>query len=142
VGDLETLEAIAALGLTADDVEDLVDKFGTLSVVTLGPIVSSTGLTENEVVGTEELTEGTSTDGVHGTRLKIDEDGSGNILVARGLVEVDTHALELELGGTVVDTIAVEAVLARDGLPESSTDLVTALTGLEVNNLTHVDECG
>jgi proteasome assembly chaperone (PAC2) family protein len=86
VGDLETLEAIAALGLTADDVEDLVDKFGTLSVVTLGPIVSSTGLTENEVVGTEELTEGTSTDGVHGTRLKIDEDGSGNILVARGLV--------------------------------------------------------
>jgi hypothetical protein len=86
VGDLETLEAIAALGLTADDVEDLVDKFGTLCVVTLGPVVSSTGLTENKVVGTEELTEGTSTDGVHGTRLKIDEDGSRNILVARGLV--------------------------------------------------------
>lgn len=43
------------------------------------------------------------------------------------LVEVDTHALELELGGTVVDTIAVEAVLARDGLPESSTDLVTLI---------------
>jgi proteasome assembly chaperone (PAC2) family protein len=85
VGDLETLEAIAALGLAADDVEDLVDKFGTLSVVTLGPVVSSTRLTENEVVGTEELTEGTSTDGVHGTRLEIDEDGSGNILVARGL---------------------------------------------------------
>lgn len=41
------------------------------------------------------------------------------------LVEVDAHTLELELGGSVVDTIAVEAVLARDGLPESSTDLVT-----------------
>lgn len=41
------------------------------------------------------------------------------------LVEVDVHALELELGGTIVDTIAVEAVLARDDLPESSTDLVT-----------------
>lgn len=41
------------------------------------------------------------------------------------LVEVDTHTLELELGGTIVHTIAVEAVLARDGLPESSTNLVT-----------------
>jgi hypothetical protein len=41
------------------------------------------------------------------------------------LVEVDVHALELELGGAAVDTIAVEAVLARDGLPESSTNLVT-----------------
>ena len=44
------------------------------------------------------------------------------------LVEVDAHTLELELGGTVVNTIAVETVLARDGLPESSTDLVTLLT--------------
>lgn len=39
--------------------------------------------------------------------------------------EVDVHALQLELGRAVVDTIAVEAVLARDGLPESSTNLVT-----------------
>ena len=43
------------------------------------------------------------------------------------LVEVDAHTLELELGGTVVNTIAVETVLAGDGLPESSTDLVTLI---------------
>lgn len=49
-------------------------------------------------------------------------------MVFTNLVEVDAHALELELGGAVVDTIAVEAVLARDGLPESSTDLVTLFT--------------
>jgi hypothetical protein len=41
------------------------------------------------------------------------------------LVEVDAHALKLELGGAIVDTVAVEAVLARDGLPEGSTNLVT-----------------
>lgn len=41
------------------------------------------------------------------------------------LVEVDAHALELELRSAIVDTIAVEAVLARNGLPESSTNLVT-----------------
>lgn len=47
------------------------------------------------------------------------------VVAVTNLVEVNVHTLELELRGTVVDTIAVEAVLARDGLPESSTNLVT-----------------
>jgi len=85
VGDLETLEAVATLGLAADDIEDLVDKLSSFSVMTLGPVVSGTGLTENEVVGTEELSERTGTDGVHGTGLEIDEDGTGNILVTGSL---------------------------------------------------------
>jgi hypothetical protein len=85
VGDLEALKAVAALGLTTDDIEDLVDELGTLSVVTLGPVVASTGLTENEVVGAEKLTERTSTDGIHGTGLKIDEDGARDVLVAGSL---------------------------------------------------------
>jgi hypothetical protein len=109
-----------------DNVEDLVDELGTLSVVTLGPVVASTGLTEDEVVGTEELAEGTGADSVHGTGLQIDEDGTRNVLVAGSLwwdvvslgsgaciccclgvgfsylVEVDVHALELEVGSTVV----------------------------------------
>lgn len=46
---------------------------------------------------------------------------------ATHLVEVDAHALKLKLGGAIVDTIAVETVLARDGLPEGSTNLVTLL---------------
>lgn len=85
MSDLETLEAVAALGLTTDDIQDLVDQLGTLSVVTLGPVVASTGLTEDEVVGAEQLAEGTGTDGVHGTGLEIDEDGARNILVAGSL---------------------------------------------------------
>ena len=82
VGDLETLEAVAALSLTADDVKNLVDQLSTLSVVTLRPVVTSTRLAENKVVGTEELTKGASADGVHCTRLQVDEDGTGNELVA------------------------------------------------------------
>jgi proteasome assembly chaperone (PAC2) family protein len=85
VGDLETLEAVAALGLATNDIEDLVDELGTLSVVTLGPVVSGTGLTEDEVVGAEELTEWASTDGIHGTWLQIDENGTRHVLVAGGL---------------------------------------------------------
>lgn len=85
VSDLEALEAVAALGLTADNIQDLVDELGTLSVVTLGPVVASTRLAENEVVGAEKLTERTSTDSIHGTGLKIDEDGARNVLVAGSL---------------------------------------------------------
>ena len=44
-------------------------------------------MTEDKVVGTEELTEWASTNSVHGTRLEIDEDGTGDILVARCLCE-------------------------------------------------------
>lgn len=105
VGDLETLEAVASLSLATDDIDDVVDELSTLSVVTLGPVVTSTGLAKDEVVGTEELTEGTGTDSVHSTRLEIDEDGTGNVLVAAGLVEVDVHTLELEVGGTIVTVL-------------------------------------
>lgn len=129
VGNLETLKAVTALSLATNDVQNLVDQLSTLSVVTLGPVVASTGLTENEVVGAEQLAEGTGTDGVHGTGLEIDEDGARNVLVTGSLdemrvrkgsaiatadgvvdgfscstylVKVDVHALELELGGTIV----------------------------------------
>jgi hypothetical protein len=88
VGDLETLKAVAALGFTTNDIENLVDKLSTLSVMSLSPVVTSAGLTEDEVVGSEELAERTSTDGVHGTWLQIDKDGTRNILVARSLVRV------------------------------------------------------
>jgi hypothetical protein len=119
VSDLETLEAVTSLSLATDDIDNLVDKLGTLSVVTLGPVVTSTGLTENKVVGTEELTKGTSADGVHGTGLQVDEDGTGNVFVAGGLhqyelcsviqwigsthlVEVNVHTLQLEVGRAIV----------------------------------------
>lgn len=93
VGDLETLEAVTALGLTADDIENLVNKLGTLGVVTLSPVVTSTGLTEDEVVGAEKLAEGTGADSVHGTRLQIDENGTGNVLVTAGLDYQGKHPI-------------------------------------------------
>jgi hypothetical protein len=85
VSDLETLEAVTALSLATDNINNLVNELGTLGVVTLSPVVTSTGLTENEVVGAEEVTEGTGTDSVHGTGLQVDEDGTGNVAVAAGL---------------------------------------------------------
>ena len=137
VGDLETLKAIAALSLLSDDIEDGVDKFGTLGVMTLGPVVTGTGLSEDEVVGSEELTEWSSSNGVHGSWFEIHEDGSWDVSSTGGFVEVDVDSLELEIGVSVIGTGWVNTVLIGDDLPELSTDLVTALTGLNMNNFSH-----
>ena len=44
---LEALEAIASLGLLADDVQHRVDELGTLSVVALSPVVARSRLAEH-----------------------------------------------------------------------------------------------
>jgi hypothetical protein len=57
VGDLESLQAIASFGLFSDYVQDGIDQFGSFSVMTLGPVVSCSGLSENEVIRSEKLSE-------------------------------------------------------------------------------------
>jgi len=137
VGDLETLEAIATFGFLSNDIEDGVDKLSTLGVVTLGPVVTGTSLSEDEVVWSEELTEWAGSDGVHGTWLEIHEDSSWDVSSSSGLVIVDVDSLKLEIRVTVVSTGWVNSVLVGDDLPEFGTDLVTALTSLDVNDFSH-----
>merc|ERR1712157_269308 len=60
VDELEALKAIASLSLLTNDIQDGVDQLSTLGVVTLGPVVTSSGLTEDKVVRSEELTERSS----------------------------------------------------------------------------------
>jgi len=45
-GDLEDLQAGAALVFFSDDVEDGVDELSALRAISLGPIVAGSGLTE------------------------------------------------------------------------------------------------
>jgi len=105
--------------------------------VTLGPVVTSTGLSEDEVVGAEKLTEGTSSHGVHGARLKVHKDSAGNVSSTSSLVVVNVDSLELQVRVTVVSTGRVNAVLVGNDFPEFGTNLVTALTSLDVNDLSH-----
>ena len=109
-----------------------------LGVVALGPVVASAGLAENEVVRAEDLAIGTSADGVHGTGLKIHQDGAGDVATAGGLVVVDVDALELQIGVALVGTGGVNTMFIRNDLPKLGTDLVTALTTLDGDDLTHV----
>lgn len=149
VGDLETLEGVTAFGLTTDNVEDRVDELGTLSVVTLGPVVSGTALTKDEVVRAEEASQRSTTDRVHCSRLQVNQDGAGNVFASSCLIVVDIDALELNVGRALVGTVGLNAVLFGDDLPDVSlgavwcclpelgTDLVTTLAGLKVDNLAH-----
>merc|ERR1719218_322737 len=137
VGDLETLEAIATFGFLSDNIKNGVNELSTFGVVTLGPVVTGSGLSENEVVWSEELTEWSSSDGVHGSWLEIHEDGSWDVSSTSGFVVVDVDSLELEIRVTVVGTGWVNSVLIRDDFPEFGTDLVTALTTLDVNDFSH-----
>ena len=105
--------------------------------MTLGPVVSGSGLTEDEVVRSEKLTEGSSSDGVHSSRLKIHKDSSGNVSSSCSFVVVDVDPLELKIRVSVVGTGGVDSVLVGDDLPEFGTNLVTALTSLDVDYFSH-----
>ena len=137
MGNLDALEAITAFSLFADDVKDGVDQISTFSVETLGPVVTSTSLAEDEVVGVEEPAVRTSTDGVYCARLKVHKDGTGDIMATAGFIVIDIDSLKLEVGVTMVSTSWVNAVLVRDDLPELGTDLVSTLAALDVNDFSH-----
>ncbi len=62
---LLALQAIAGLGLLADDVKDAVNELCALRVVSLGPVVACAGLAEDEVVWPEYLAVWPGPDGVH-----------------------------------------------------------------------------
>jgi len=137
VGDLESLEAIATFSFLTADIKDGVDELSTFGVVTLGPVVTGTGLSEDEVVRSEELTERSGTDGIHGSGLKVHEDGAGDVASAGGLIVVDIDAFELEVGVSHVGTGGVNTVFVGDNFPEFGTDLVTALASLNVDDFAH-----
>jgi hypothetical protein len=71
VHDLEPLKAITALALLSHHIQNGVDQLGSLSVMSLGPIVSGSGLAEDEVVRSEQLSKWTSSHRVHSSWLQI-----------------------------------------------------------------------
>jgi hypothetical protein len=67
VSDLETLKAITSFSFFSDNIENGINKFSSFSIVSFGPVISGSSLSENEVIGSEELSERSGSDGVHGT---------------------------------------------------------------------------
>ena len=105
--------------------------------MTLGPVVSGTGLSEDEVVGSEELTEGSSSDRVHCSGLQIHKDSSGDVSSSSGFVVIDVDPLKLKIRVSVIGTGGVDSVLVGNDLPELGTNLVAALASLDMDNFSH-----
>jgi hypothetical protein len=92
VADLEALQAIAALCFLPHHIQNGIDQFCALGVMALGPVVTSTSLAEHEVVGSEQLTEGSGSHGVHGTGFQVHEDCAGDITSASSFIIVHIDA--------------------------------------------------
>mmetsp|Transcript_6982 Transcript_6982/g.11591 ORF Transcript_6982/g.11591 Transcript_6982/m.11591 type:complete len:399 (-) Transcript_6982:117-1313(-) len=137
VRDLETLKHITRFGLLSDNIHDGINELSSLSVVTLGPVISSSRLSENKVIRAEELSERSRTDGIHGTRLKIGQNSTWNVTTSLSFVEIDVDALELKRIVSFVSSGGTDTVLGRHDLPELGTNLVTTLTGLKMNDFSH-----
>jgi len=105
--------------------------------VTFSPIVTSTSLSENEVIWSEKLTEWSSSNGVHGSRFEIHKNSSWDESTTGGFVIININSFELKIGVSVISTGWVDTVFVRDDFPEFSTDLVTALTSLDVYEFSH-----
>ena len=88
--------------------------------MSLGPVVSSTTLTEDKVVWSEDLTEWARSHRVHGSWFKIDEDGSWNVLATGGFVEVNVDSFELKIRVSLVCPGGVNAVFIGDNFLQCS----------------------
>ena len=105
--------------------------------MTFGPVISSPRLPKHEVIGPENLAEWPRSDGVHGTRLQIHQDGAWDVPASTSLVVIDINAFKLEIGVTAVFSCVVNAMLVADHFPELCSDLVPTLSALDVKNFSH-----
>ena len=83
----------------------------TKILTALCPIVTSTTLTKNEIVGTEKTTERARANRVHSSGLQVNQDRTGNIFVGANFVIVDRDALELKVIVALVLSVALDSVL-------------------------------
>ena len=116
VTELESLKTVTALSFLPDYVKNGVYELSSLGVVSLCPVVSSSRLSEDEVVGSEDLAERSRSYRVHGAGFQIYQDSTGDIFSSGSLVVVDIDPLQLEIRVSVVGSGRVNSMLIRDDL--------------------------
>jgi len=86
--------------------------------MSLGPVVSSSRLTEHEIVWPEDLSIGSRPNRIHGSGLQVDQYGPWHVFSARGFIVVDVDPLQLKIAVSVVGSSGVDAMLIGDDFPE------------------------
>jgi len=111
VSELESLKAITALSLLANNIQNGIDKLGSLGVMTLSPVISSSALSKDEVVGAEKLTKRSRANRIHSTGLKIDENCTRNVLSSSSFVIINIDTFQLKIGISMVSSRGIYAML-------------------------------
>jgi hypothetical protein len=135
----ETLKTSTVISELADTVKDKVNNLLAYGVVTTGVVVGGILLTGDELLGVVELTVGTSTDLVTHSGLKIDHDGTGDVLASTSLREKGVEGVVTATDSLVGRHLAIglDTVLEAEKLPASVTGLDTGLTKVDRNALSH-----
>ena len=89
VSNLESLETIATFCFFSNDVQYWVNQLSTFCVMSFSPVVSSTALSEYEVVRSEQLTEWASSYRVHCAWLQVHKDGSWDVSSSSCFIVID-----------------------------------------------------
>ena len=141
VEDEETLESGTLVSKLSDSVEAEIDDLLTDGVVTSGEVVGGILFTRDELLWMEELSVGTGSNLINDGWLKIEHNGSWDVLTSTGLGEEGVEGIV-----TTTDrligwhlTIWLDSVLKAEELPACVTDLDTGLTDVDGNNFSHYD---
>ena len=139
VEDEETLETSALIGKLSNSVKAEIDNLLTNGVVTSGEVVGGVLFTGDELLWMEELSVGSGSDFVNNGWLKIEEDGSWDVLSCTSLGEEGVEGIITTTDGFVGWhlTIWLDSVLKAEELPTGVTNLDTGLTDVDRNNLSH-----
>ena len=138
VEDEETLEPGALVRKLPHSVEDQVDDLLPDRVVTSRIVVCCILLPGHQLLRVEELTVGSSSNLVNHSWLKVDKDGSGDVLACAGLGEEGVEGVVAAADGLVAGHLAVglDAVLEAVELPAGVAHLAASLAHMDGDALT------
>jgi len=131
--DKETLETGALVSKLSDSVEAEIDDLLTNGVVTSGEVVGGILFTRDELLWMEELSVGSGSNLINDGWLKIEEDGSWDVLTSTSLGEEGVEGIITTTDGFVGWhlTIWLDSVLEAEELPAGVTDLDTGLSDMD-----------
>merc|ERR1719384_815255 len=139
---LEALWTVTSLSLTSNNIDCFVNQFSTFGVMSLGPIVTSTRCTKAHIIRFEECAHWRCFDNVHDARFQINQTCTRhkshcscfliiNINLVQSLLVVTLFWLALEF------TVWFQLMFFSHCIPERITNLVTALSNLDMDDLSH-----
>lgn len=130
VGEEESLQTVTVVGDSSNSVHDLVDQLLADGVVTSGVVVSGILLSGNKLLGVEQVLVLSGSHLVNHVGLKINVDGSGDVLSGTGFRKEGGESLLSGSGLSVGVKISIglDTVLEAVKLPARVTNLATGLS--------------